>query len=438
MIKILKSFFRILFSILIFLCLFMGTFNLKQATVSANETATNNLEELLQPVWEGEISYQESVLPVMGEANALLPIKMLYPIKEIIEVKNASQTITYQENVDYILHEGELLILKSGKIPIMMHREFYPAYGQSGFEARGGGYVCFSEGDFFHNRQIVVTYTHEAKYTGYKPENKAHLLKNIHAKLAAKEDIDLLVFGDSISVGGNASGFLNVAPYLPTYSELFAEGLKKTYGVNVNIHNASVGGKDSSWGEQTIDGVLSNLENIDLAIVAFGMNDGGMSGSSFAWNIQSINSKIKAKFVDVDILMIATMLPNYDAIRFYGNQELFHTYLSDLETEGVALVNMTKVHASLLERKRYADMTGNNVNHANDYLSRVYAQTLLETLAEESEEGVDSLEEDKASNSKDWVGKIFSSCTSIVSAFSCVPMLGLALIIQICKKDEKI
>ena len=43
-------------------------------------------------------------------------------------------------------------------------------------------------------------------------------------------------------------------------------------------------------------------------------------------------------------------------------------------------MDMTAVHESLLQRKRYADMTGNNINHANDYLARVYAQTLLKTL----------------------------------------------------------
>ena len=102
--------FRILISLLIVFCAFFGGFNASTKKVQAEE-ALLNMEELLQPVWEGEISYQESVLPVMGEGNALLPIKLLYPIKEIIKVQNAALTITYQENVDYIVDNGELIIL---------------------------------------------------------------------------------------------------------------------------------------------------------------------------------------------------------------------------------------------------------------------------------------------------------------------------------------
>ena len=426
-------FIKILLTLVVSFCVIFSGINQEVKKVSAEEENGYSINELLEPIWEGEISYQESVLPVMGESNSLLPIKMLYPIKKIVKVQNASLTITYQENVDYIIHEGELLILRDGNIPIMMHREFYPAVGQSGFEARGGGYVCFSEGDYFHARQIVVTYTHKAVYNGYKPENKAHLLKNIHAKIANKEAINLFVFGDSISVGGNASGFLGVAPYLPTYPELFAEGIRQTYGVEVNIRNASVGGKNSIWGAQTIESALNETEDVDLAIVAFGMNDGNMSGTTFATNIEYIISKIQEKYLDADLLMVATMLPNYDAIKFYGNQEIFHTFLEDLEKESIALVNMTKVHASLLERKKFADMTGNNVNHANDYMSRVYAQTLLEALSGKSEEEEKNSAVQSDSNK---ITDFLTNCNSSLSVLGCIGILCGVAAIQMYKKED--
>ena len=41
---------------------------------------------------------------------------------------------------------------------------------------------------------------------------------------------------------------------------------------------------------------------------------------------------------------------------------------------------MTTMHGDLLKRKAFIDMTGNNVNHTNDYLTRVYAQVILETV----------------------------------------------------------
>ena len=47
----------------------------------------------------------------------------------------------------------------------------------------------------------------------------------------------------------------------------------------------------------------------------------------------------------------------------------------------VAVADMTTMHYNLLEKgKRYRDMTGNNVNHPNDFLARIYAQVILKTI----------------------------------------------------------
>ena len=67
-------------------------------------------------------------------------------------------------------------------------------------------------------------------------------------------------------------------------------------------------------------------------------------------------------------------------LQLYGNQIKFAEKLLELETEGVVVANMTRLHQDLLKRKNYADMTGNNINHPNDYLARVYAQVLLKTM----------------------------------------------------------
>ena len=361
-------------------CCGVGTASPAQAE---NAETLYSLDEILKPVWEGTVSYQESALPVAGESGEPLPIQTLYPIKDVIKVQNAELTETYVEGVDYFVQAGKLWVYPDGAISLLSHEEMYPTVASAATMPRtGGGYITFHEGSWFHERQIVITYSHEAKYTGYIPEGKSDLLGNIREKLTAGNSIDMLVFGDSISVGGNASGFTGASPYMPTYSELFAEGLKKNYGLQtVNVHNHSVGGKDSTWGVETIDSVVAKHDNIDLAIVAFGMNDGSKNAVSFVHNINSIIDSIQAKFPQVDILAVATMLPNEEAAGFYGNQEVFiNGMLESVEREGVAVVNMTEMHASLLERKRYADMTGNNVNHANDYLFRVYAQTLLKTL----------------------------------------------------------
>ena len=57
--------------------------------------------------------------------------------------------------------------------------------------------------------------------------------------------------------------------------------------------------------------------------------------------------------------------------------------LKALEGPGVAVADMWSMHGYLLKHKTYWDMTGNHVNHPNDFLVRIYAQTLLATLGVE-------------------------------------------------------
>lgn len=409
-----------------------------QIRATAEETTPYALQEILTPVWEGEISYQESVIPVRGSDNTVAPISLLYPITEILEVKSASLSTAYQEGVDFTVSEdGELVILEGGNIPVLSYGEFHPASNDLNIQAADGGYLCFHEGDWFHSRQIVVTYRHQAAYKGYVPKGKAERLPNTLRKLAGKEDLDMLVFGDSISVGANASGFLNVAPFIPTYSELFAKGLEAEYGVQVNVTNFSVGGKNSLWGVTELENVLAQVNGVDLAIVAFGMNDPALSGEEYLANVRQISDKLRESYDGAEVILVAPMWPNPNAVGFFGNQITFFENLEAYEREapaGVAVANVTKVHESLLQRKRYEDMTGNNVNHPNDYLSRVYAQTLLKTLQTESEEVKDSdclIEEPAVENGG--CGSALASGGGAV--FGATALTGAAMLLRKKKED---
>ena len=400
------------------------------------------MENLLLPVWEGNISYNESVLPVENEYGGIDPIHLLYPIEEIISVQNAEMTKTYQEGIDYVVSKGRLIIADDGNIPVLPYTEFHPTTGEAGFESNEGGYVCFHEGSWFHERQLVITYKHEAADTDYVPESKANLLPNVTQKLSNKETLDILVFGDSISVGGNSSGFTGIAPYMPTYPELFKNKLRSEYGVKINLTNASVGGKGVDWGLGEIDNVLSQQTDVDLAVVAFGMNDGGLSPEVFARKSNQLIDAIQAKFPQAEILLVATMLPNAKAVHFYLQQEGFaEAMLSNCEREGVAVANMTAMHKALLTRKNYADMTGNNVNHANDYMARVYAQVLFATLQSKSPvvetppcDMPDTDEQQQSSD--DMLASLLSGCTATAAIPACaLAAPGVAVLLK-KKKDE--
>ena len=63
--------------------------------------------------------------------------------------------------------------------------------------------------------------------------------------------------------------------------------------------------------------------------------------------------------------------------------ELFPQYrdaLAELCEPGIALADLTSIWTEFLKRKRDWDLTGNGVNHPNDFGHRVYAQVLSTLL----------------------------------------------------------
>ena len=48
--------------------------------------------------------------------------------------------------------------------------------------------------------------------------------------------------------------------------------------------------------------------------------------------------------------------------------------------KGIALADIQTVQKNIMKKKRYIDLTGNLLNHPNDYLSRIQAQIVLETM----------------------------------------------------------
>ena len=90
---------------------------------------------------------------------------------------------------------------------------------------------------------------------------------------------------------------------------------------------------------------------------------------------------------DAEFLFVTNFLPNAEAemnAGVYENIPLYREELLKLEEEGVAVADIYAAYLCLLQNKRFADMTGNNINHPNDFLGRLYAQIVLRTLSDEN------------------------------------------------------
>ena len=324
--------------------------------------------DILFPVWSGNVSFRESFLPLENVDGSIDDIDLLFPVSEVMEVLSSSLRIEYVEGIDFCIADGRLRIPKRSRIPRIKFDDYYPPEPMEGhsFPKVGGGNVRYA-------------YRHSEEWSDYIPENKSDLLRKTKEILSVAAPLRIVFFGDSISVGCNASNFINADPHQPIWCDLVADKLEKETGSLVTNINTSVGGTGSAWAAETADERVVRM-NPDLVVLGFGMNDGRLEPEKFIANIRKIIASVKMKNENCEFVLISTMLPNKEAKGFFINQVNYEYAMLQLENNGIAVCNMTEMHSALLKRKKYRDMTGNNVNHTNDYLSRVYAQAILATL----------------------------------------------------------
>lgn len=344
------------------------------------------LDKYMQPYWEGNVVYNESFMPLKNEDGEIEPISLMYDIGAIVSVKNSKLNKVYEEGTDYILEDGKLKILDSGSIPTVEYDYMYPNAQVASMNPdnvqphRTKGYMYFAEGSTFHYLQLAITYVPKGNWEGPIQMSKSDKLPKTMEKLQKGEELKLVVYGDSISVGANSSKFINTAPYCENYFEMVVHSLEEQYNTKIVWENLSVGGVSSSWGVDNAQELVADKKP-DLVFIAFGMNDGssGISATAFQNHIKKIMEIVRASNPDCEFVLVAPMVQNIDWPT-NAMQNLYVEPLNELETTGCAVADVTSVHEYLLTRKRYVDMTGNHVNHPNDFLVRLYAQVIYKVF----------------------------------------------------------
>jgi lysophospholipase L1-like esterase len=239
----------------------------------------------------------------------------------------------------------------------------------------------YGEGHFFHDQQVHAAYEPAEAWNGPVPEADADGLELTLERLKAKESIKVLMLGDSISTGANASGTVGAPPGLMGYPDLVADGLRQRFGVTVELKNLSVGGMNAPWGVEQM--AIATGEKPDLFLIAFGMNDasGRYPPSKYRKDVARMAAVMRAACPDCDVICVATMTAN--ATWQYAAPELYPAYLEQLLTlrePGVAVADVTSVWSWIVERKKFLDLAGNGVNHPNDFGHRLYADVILALL----------------------------------------------------------
>lgn len=348
-----------------------------------------NLDIYMKPLWKGDIVYNETLMFV-GKSDFA---PLLYPAVEIISVRSYDLTKEYVRGMDYEYDPGtnSIILGDNTDIPFIWEREYYPATSIPGvtFECTvpGKSYIAFSEGSYFSSRQVAVTYRHTGTKNLPVPQSQKQAFSGTIEKLRQNQAPKILFYGDSITVGGNSSGFIDYGPHADIWAKMVFDSLTKKYGCeNAEYINTAVGGWTSQNGLDSLDeSVIAYAP--DAVFIAFGMNDGGLTPSQHIYKIKKMVTRIREALPNTEICLVTTMLPNEAVKGFYGKQYAFDTeylsYLEELKASGenkVCVANVTEMHKQLLKVKRYYDMTGNNVNHVNDFTARMYAQTVFQTI----------------------------------------------------------
>jgi acyl-CoA thioesterase I len=356
--------------------------------VSASESAepASATAGKLCPFWRSTTMEGESVLFIKDKADTPPRAALLFKPTRILSVSTSSGETTYQEGRDYVWRPGtNEIVLPAGsrivfKTPQDMRR---PAKSQryALTHRDGNGEIFFGGGHEYHDLQTVVSYEHaRAAWAGPMPAFAGDQLPRTIQKLTNKQPLTIALLGDSISTGCNASGWAKVAPFQLPYQDLLVRHLEAVYGSKVTLKNFAVGGTDTAWGLANIGKVIEAQP--DLAILAFGMNDAaGRPAASYQTNMQAMVDAVRKARPDAEVILVATMLGNKDWTTLH--QELFPQYrdaLARLCGSGIVLADLTSVWAELLKHKQDWDLTGNGVNHPNDFGHRVYAQVLASLL----------------------------------------------------------
>lgn len=341
---------------------------------------------LLEPFWKAGTVHREGLFFIQEADDQPPSARLLLAPDKVVELASATGEVLYEPGRDYQVDSaGPRVTLTPGsRIPFRRRADMYLPKGSPNSIPHLVGdentHLYFSEGHAFHFLQAEATYTTCARWEGFVPRYAGGDLPRTLGKLGGGLGLSMAVVGDSISAGGNAS--LDVPPFMPAFPELVRLVLTKVYGGPVELVNLAKGGTGAGYGVEVAPQVAALRP--DLVFIAFGMNDvGGRKSEGYRKRVAQIMQIVQSGSPQAEFILVATMRANPQWALSPADQFApYRDALAGLCGPGAVLANVTSLWTDLLARKNYHDLTGNGVNHANDYGHRLYAQVILSLLVQ--------------------------------------------------------
>ena len=418
---------------------------------------TVNEDVVYSPYWEGDTVYHEAVMFTNSEDGIVqLEKSLVYPIEDVVSIRSSNLKEWYVKGVDFeITEDGKLKWLEGSKIPVYtgvltVSKDANVEYNDPTVNTQGstsyaaafpvddenGLYIMW---DVHHERHTVyVTYTHSETWKdkgvdgskANKPEAQGNKLSNFYNKLKTEEDINVLVYGDSVASGAASTGAnVNYELFdkegnvtergtgseikLTPYFELATNNLVSLFGNNnkVNYYNLAVGGVSSEWGNSELENRIGYMNEYygkeiipDVIYIDFCGNDyANARAGKYKENIQGIVAKFKAKYPNADIILMSSKVDNSRSTALdIETVMLMEEKLNEIAAENAncIVVNRGSQWVDITASKNPEDYLSNNINHANNYWAMITAQYIVATC---------SPSEKSTITFKNWDGTVLSS-----------------------------
>ena len=370
-----------------------------------NKDYTYTAAQRIAAFWKNSTMYNESIT-MMKRSSGEIYAKTLFVPTKINAVVDVYLQKEYKEGVDWEWVKGTNKIkwLSGSSIPYFTDNDLsgkdskgnyipeFPAWSDGGRSRFGNALYCVSS--FLYEKQICISYTYDTaqvakqgiKYTQYQGDK----LKNTVNKLKNDEKLKVLFYGDSIFSGCDASGMYSREPYMPYMHSLIQQELSRNTKGKVQVDNLSVGGWTVENGRDALSGGVDGhnysdkYKGYDLLILSFGMNNAHTSKEEYIAATKTIVDRIKKENPNLEVILVSCMNPN-PRVGWDVNQKHQGGWLKEIAAQSkyssyTAVVDFYAAHKSILAYKDFSATTGNNINHPNDWLIRVYAQNILAAM----------------------------------------------------------
>ncbi len=374
-----------------------------------NTIQSLRIEKWMAPVWNGDRVWEESVCFFEDAEGNIRGGNLLYERFKITSVINYDASVVYEEHIDYEITDKGICRTEHSRIPVLKRQDYVSPYeGIPQIE-----WLCLPGKEYFvhikpdiHEYQILVTYEVDAAHdewgwAGIIPAAQGMGLPETYGRLEHNESLHIVYYGDSITAGWEASGADETAidmytlepirihferyPKMPVWARLVTEQLQSMFpNAKVTGDNLSAGGSTAKWGLDHVNELFDRVETPDLVFLGFSMNCMWDPAETFIEYIDGIVSEIRKRNPLCEFVVYPAMVanPEMEAYR-HDNLLMYERALTGYAArrEGIVCAPVHSMFREVMARgKEYYEISGNAVNHPNDFAIRLYAQVIWETI----------------------------------------------------------